>query len=200
MATSLHQARIEAVITTLLNSGIQRVADLGCGQGELLTHLYRHQQFTRLLGIDIDSHAIGRARELLNLDLFNPDKRLHVCLGSFEDDDWAEQDLEAAVLLETIEHINPGRLTRVEQTLFNRLRFELVVITTPNQEYNPLHGMAWGERRHPGHHFEWTRTQFQAWCEGVAQRHGYQVSFEAIGPSDPLLGSSTQMACFSLSQ
>jgi len=56
--------------------------------------------------------------------------------------------------------------------------------------------MVAGRKRHPGHHFEWTRAQFQQWACGVAQRHGCSVSFSDLGPPDPVRGSSTQMAKF----
>ena len=103
---------------------------------------------------------------------------------------------DAAVMLETIEHIAPGHLPRVERAVFAGMHPRLLLVTTPNQEYNVLHGMAAGRKRHPGHHFEWTRAQFQHWAGGVAQRHGYSVSFSDLGPPDPVRGSSTQMAKF----
>lgn len=196
MATALHRARLDAVVETLIASRARHVADLGCGCGELLQRLREHNQFVRILGIDIDARVLARARERLGLDLFRPDKRLQVRLGSFEESDWAADPIDAAVLLETIEHIDPGRLSRVESAVFGRLRPELVVITTPNKEYNALHGLLAGERRHSGHRFEWTRTQFRLWCCGVAERQGYDVRFRDIGPHDSVLGSSTQMACF----
>lgn len=197
MPTSLHNSRLNAVVDNLLASGARRVVDLGCGHGVLLRWLREHPQFTRLLGIDIDAKAIVQARQQLDLDLLKPDRRLHVRLGSFEESDWAEAGIDAAVMLETIEHIDPGRLSKVENSVFGRLRVNTVVITTPNKEYNPLHGMPDHERRHPDHRFEWTRAQFQSWCEGVAERNRYQVCFEDIGPRDPVVGSSTQMASFS---
>ena len=191
MATVLHRARLDAVVETLLASGVRHVADLGCGRGELLQRLRDHDQFIRLLGVDIDARTLAFARARLDLDLFSRDKRLHVCLGSFEDSDWAEGAIDAAVLLETIEHIDPGRLSRVERAVFRQLHLEIVVVTTPNKEYNPLHGLSAGERRHPGHRFEWTRAQFRAWCDGVAERQGYHVRFRDIGSPDPAVGSST---------
>lgn len=197
MATALHRARLDAVVDTLLASGARHVADLGCGGGELLDRLGGHDQFVRLLGIDIDAQALAAARERLGLDLFSRDPRVHVCLGSFEDSDWADEVIDAAVLLETIEHIDAGRLPRVESAIFGRLHPALVVVTSPNKEYNALHGLSAGARRHPGHRFEWTRLQFKAWCDGVARRHGYDVRFRDVGPPDPTVGSSTQMACFS---
>lgn len=196
MATTLHRARFDAVVRALLASGASRIADLGCGGGELLQHLREHTQFTQLIGIDIDSQALAQARERLGLDLLRPDARLQVRLGSFEASDWGMPSVDAAVMLETIEHVDPGRLSRVERAVFGQLRPSMVLITTPNREYNPLHGMAPGQRRHPGHRFEWTRAQFQSWCDGVAKRRAYRVDFSNIGPPDPVCGSSTQMACF----
>lgn len=196
MPSALHRIRLDAVVRELLANGARRVADLGCGGGELLQCLRPHAQFTRLIGIDIDPRALARARMNLGLDLLRPDDRLHVGLGSFEETDWGKPDVDAAVLLETIEHIDPGRLPRVERSVFGHLNPELVLITTPNREYNPLHGLSERQRRHPGHRFEWTRAQFRDWCNGVAERQAYRVDLTDIGPVDPIRGSSTQMACF----
>ncbi|MCK0746636.1 methyltransferase domain-containing protein [Chromohalobacter nigrandesensis] len=196
MATNLHQLRLHAVVDNLLASGAQHVVDLGCGHGVLLRWLSEYKQFNRLIGIDNDARAVAYARDRLNLDILRPDKRLHVSLGSFENCDWAETGIDGAVMLETIEHIDPDRLSRVEKAIFGKLGIKFVVITTPNKEYNPLHGMPDDERRHADHRFEWTRAQFQSWCNGVAERHGYQTRFEDVGPRDPVVGSSTQMVCF----
>lgn len=196
MTTALHVERLDAVTDALLSSGARSVVDLGCGGGQLLQRLREYDQFERLLGIDIDARILNRARERLGVDLFQPDPRVQVRLGSFEQHDWAERGIQAAVMLETIEHVPPAHLSRVENAIFGGLRPAFIVITTPNREYNPLHGLAEGERRHPGHYFEWTRTQFGNWCEGVATRHGYDVTMKGIGPPAPGCGSSSQMACF----
>lgn len=200
MPTDLHQERIDAVLHEIQCSGARRVVDLGCGNGELLVWLRELEQIERLIGIDIDAAALTEARHALNIDLLNPSQRLKVCRGSFENTDWyskgADGKIDAAIMLETIEHIEPGRLSRVEDTVFSALRPPLVVITTPNKEYNPVHGMADHETRHPGHYFEWTRAQFRSWCEGVAGRHRYSARYADIGQLHPALGSSTQMVCF----
>jgi len=162
----------------------------------LLSRLREHAQFTRLVGIDIDVRALGDARALLGLDLLRSDDRVQVSLDSFESVDWDMPAIDAAVMLETIEHIDPGRLPRVAHAVFGRLHPDLLLLTTPNREYNPLHGLAANQRRHPGHRFEWTRTQFRSWCSSAARRYGYVVRFEDVGPPDPQRGSSTQMASF----
>ena len=200
MTTDLHRARLDAVLHEIRHSGARCVVDLGCGNGELLVWLRELEQITRLIGIDIDTAVLAEAREALHIDLLNPPPQLKVCRGSFENTDWyskgVDGKIDAAIMLETIEHIEPGRLSRVEDTVFRALRPTLVVITTPNKEYNPVHGMADHEIRHPGHHFEWTRAQFRSWCEEVAERHGYTARYTDIGQLHPTLGSSTQMVCF----
>jgi len=196
LVTSLHDERLDTVVRELLGSGATSVLDLGCGPGELLLRLRAHAQFARLLGIDIDEGALADARLQLGLDWLRPDPRLSVRLGSFEEVDRELIGFDAAVMLETIEHIDPGHLPRVERAVFAGMHPGMVLVTTPNQEYNLLHGMVAGRKRHPGHRFEWTRAQFQHWAGGVAQRHSYAVSFTDLGPPDPLRGSSTQMARF----
>ncbi len=199
MSTLLHLERLNTVVRTLLASGATSVLDLGCGPGELLLRLREHPQFVRLLGIDMDGRILADARAALGLNWLQPDARLAVRLGSFEEVDAELTGFDAAVMLETIEHIAPGHLPRVERAVFAGMHPRLLLVTTPNQEYNLLHGMVAGHKRHPGHYFEWTRVQFQHWAGGVAQRHGYRVSFSDLGPADPVRGSSTQMAKFETS-
>jgi hypothetical protein len=103
---------------------------------------------------------------------------------------------DAAALVETIEHVDPSQLSRMEHAVFVVWRPNLVVLTTPNSEYNPVLGLAPGEFRHSDHRFEWDRQKFRSWASGVAERCGYKITFEYIGPRDPDFGSSTQMAVF----
>ena len=68
---------------------------------------------------------------------------------------------DAAAIVEVIEHLDPFRLAAFERVVFESARPGLVVVTTPNQEYNQLfETLASGSFRHPDHRFEWTRTEF----------------------------------------
>lgn len=197
MASELHEDRLDTVVRALLDSGARRVLDLGCGPGELLLRLAREAQFTRIIGIDIDAAVLHEARTLLGLGLPSPDDRIQVRHGSFDAVDATLVGFDAAALVETIEHLDPRRLGRMEVAVFGGMRPGVVLVTTPNQEYNVVHGMAPGERRHPGHRFEWNRARFRQWAQGVAGRNAYAVQFSDIGPLHPEHGSSTQMAQFS---
>lgn len=195
MVTDLHRARLDAVVRQLRLCGARSILDLGCGPGELLLRLARESRFHRLVGIDTSPDALALARRRLGLG-YADDPRIALMHASFAQADERLIGFDAAVLLETIEHIDPQHLSAVESAVMAHCRPRTVIVTTPNQEYNVLHGLPPGAFRHPDHRFEWSRARFRSWARGAARRNAYTVTFGNIGETDPLLGSSTQMATF----
>lgn len=194
--TGLHENRISAVMQALLRSEARSVVDLGCGSGALLARLALHSGFARLAGVDASMEALGAAeRRLREQGVFEPE-RVFLYHGSFDAFETQFAGYEAALMVETIEHVDPRRLSAVEHTVFSRMRPAVVLMTTPNREYNVLYDMPEDAFRHPDHRFEWTRARFRSWATRVAGRNGYGVSFAAIGDTDPVCGSPTQMATF----
>jgi hypothetical protein len=107
-------------------------------------------------------------------------------------------EFDAACAVEVIEHLEPERLSAFERAVFEFAKPRAVIVTTPNVEYNVrFESLPAGRYRHRDHRFEWTRKQFGAWAERVAQEHGYRVRSVPIGSEDADLGSPTQMAVFS---
>ncbi|RPH67670.1 MAG: methyltransferase domain-containing protein [Burkholderiales bacterium] len=197
---TLHEQRLEAVTQRLLASGATSVLDLGCGDGELMARLAMLEQFERIVGIDISADALAGARRVLDLGPDAGDGRVSLMHASFTVADRRLWGFDAAALVETIEHVDPDRLSLVERAVFGCYRPRTVVVTTPNEEYNVLHGMRPGALRHPDHRFEWSRTKFRRWALGVGKRNGYALAFDDVGEVDPALGASTQMAVFTCSQ
>lgn len=193
----LHAARIRCVLEVLAGSRASRVADLGCGSGALVRHLLGMKQFERIVAMDTSQAALTALERGLSQET-RRSGRLVLVNGSFTEPHAPLRDVQAVAMLETIEHVAAQRLSTVERAVFVACRPQRVVMTTPNQEYNVLFGMAPGQLREPGHCFEWSRARFQAWATGVARRNGYDVSFTGIGEADPHLGSPTQMADFVL--
>jgi small RNA 2'-O-methyltransferase len=172
------------------------VLDLGCGSGELLLRLAREPQFERIVGLDVSPDALQEARRLMQA-LPRPEaSRVELVEASFAVPDERFAGFDAAAMVETVEHIDARRLSSVERTVFGCFRPRTVILTTPNSEYNPIHGAHDGAFRHPDHRFEWTRAKFRDWARGVAARNGYRVAFGDIGEPDADLGSSTQMSVF----
>jgi small RNA 2'-O-methyltransferase len=184
------------VLAALLARGIESVLDLGCGKGELLVRLAREPRFRRIVGIDASADSIFAAEARLAREGLSCNGRISLEHTSIIAPDRRLDGFGAAVLLEVIEHIDPARLSSMERTVFQGIRAPLVIVTTPNSEYNVLYCLPYGRFRHPDHRFEWTRARFRAWACGVARRNGYEVALGAIGEPAPLLGSATQMATF----
>ncbi|KIH78124.1 3' terminal RNA ribose 2'-O-methyltransferase Hen1 [Geoalkalibacter ferrihydriticus] len=194
MPTPLHDERLTTVLQVLLAHGVQSVLDLGCGRGEMLALLLAEPQFTRIVGMDVSPQALEAAQGLRA----GQEERLDLVHGSYTQPVAGLDGFDAALLVETIEHLDPSRLSQVEHAVFDAYRPRLVVITTPNRDYNVLHGLAEGVMRHRGHRFEWTRAKFKSWAEGVAARNGYAVVFADLGAVHLHLGGSSQMATFTL--
>lgn len=195
----LNSLRLEAVTAELVASGARRVLDLGCGEGRLLRLLVDQRQLTRVVGLDVSWRALEVAGQRLKLERMPQARRERIELlhGSLLYRDERLAGFDAAAVVEVIEHLDPPRLAAFERVLFECARPGTVVLTTPNAEYNALFsGLPAGRLRHADHRFEWTRAQFEAWAAGVAERFGYRVRFEPIGPVDPALGAPTQMGVF----
>jgi 3' terminal RNA ribose 2'-O-methyltransferase Hen1 len=195
----LAEQRRKAVLNVLRERGASTVADLGCGEGALVAQLLREPSVHRVLGVDVSHRALDRTAQRLHLDTM-PDRqrdRVSLLQSSLTYADDRLTGLDAAVLMEVIEHIDPSRLAAAEQTVFGYARPGTVVVTTPNAEHNVrFRGLAPGALRHPDHRFEWTRPQFRDWAAGVADRRGYQVSYRPVGANDPEVGPPTQLAVF----
>jgi len=191
--------RREAIRAVLREAGARRVGDLGCGAGVLTKDLLAEPGIEHVVATDVSARALQLAARHLNLDRM-PDRqreRLTIFQSSLTYRDDRLAGLDAAVLMEVIEHLDPGRLPALEQVVFGQARPVTVVVTTPNAEYNRhFAGLAPGAMRHGDHRFEWTRAEFRDWAARVAGAHGYQARFLPVGPRHPDDGPPTQLAVF----
>lgn len=193
----LNLQRHRAVLAALLELGARSVVDLGCGSGQFLAMLVAERSFTRVAGTDVSSRSLQVAARRLHLDRLGEREaeRVELFAGALTYTDARLAGFDAAVLMEVVEHIDPGRLAAVERVVFSAARPGAVLVTTPNSEYNPNYEGLTG-LRHPDHRFEWTRAEFRSWAERVAAEHGYTVELRGIGDVDPERGTPTQMAVF----
>ena len=197
--SSLNEQRITAVVKILRERGAQKVIDLGCGEGQLIRALLKDKQFVKIVGLDVSIRSLEIAAEKLNLNqpLRARSPQLELIQGSLMYRDKRLEGFDAAVIVEVVEHLDPPRLASFERVVFECARPRLVVLTTPNREYNVTwSGLHEGGLRHEDHRFEWTRSEFQEWAGAVARKFGYDVSFASIGPEHPDCGSPTQMGVF----
>lgn len=196
--TSLHEERLDFVYRKLKATGAAKVLDLGCGSGSLLYRLLADPQFTEVTGLEDSGLSLQQARSILADYLQEESPRIKLMRGSYAEANPALVGYQAAAMVETIEHVRPEQLSRVEMAVFGQYRPGCLFMTTPNREYNPLFDLAPGEFREEDHKFEWDRMKFRRWASGVASRNGYDVEFGGIGEFVPDVGHPTQTAFFSL--
>jgi 3' terminal RNA ribose 2'-O-methyltransferase Hen1 len=197
--TPLAVQRRDAIVAALTEAGAARVLDLGCGEGHLVQTLLKDPRFTEIVGVDVSMRALTIASQRLRLDRMGERQasRVRLFQGSLAYTDGRLKGYDAAVLSEVVEHLDLPRLPALEYAVFGAARPRTVLVTTPNVEYNVRwESLPAGHVRHRDHRFEWTREEFRTWAGAVAERHGYDVRYVAVGPDDPEVGPPTQMAVF----
>ncbi|WP_207423033.1 3' terminal RNA ribose 2'-O-methyltransferase Hen1 [Desertivirga brevis] len=197
----IHEQRLVAARDALLSAGCKRVVDLGCGEGRLMKLLLAEKAFEYVLGMDVSYRCLEIAKDRLKLERLSEKQsnRVRLIQGSLTYRDKRIEGFDGAALVEVIEHLDRPRLAALERTVFEFAKPGMVVLTTPNAEYNVrFEDYEEGKMRHSDHRFEWTRKEFETWASGIAERYSYEVSFSPVGEVDPEVGALSQMAVFKL--
>ncbi|KFM10158.1 Small RNA 2'-O-methyltransferase [Aptenodytes forsteri] len=169
----------------------KKVADLGCADCTLLWMLKFCNCIEVLAGLDICASVMKEKMHRLSPlpgDYLQPAERsLTVTLhhGSVAHKDPCMLGFDLVTCIELIEHLEQSELKKFPEVVFGFMAPSIVVISTPNSEFNPLlPGVTLF--RHPDHKFEWNRAQFQSWALEAARRYDYSVEFTGVG--HPLTG------------
>lgn len=195
----LNDQRLDAISEVVERCKPSSVLDLGCGEGKLLRELLKNRLINEIIGVDVSSRALEIAERRLRLKDMPDNQRSRIKLlnGSLTYRDMRLAGKDLAIAAEVIEHIDLDRLDAFERSVFEFAKPRVVVITTPNSEYNAtFENMGAGQMRHADHRFEWTRSQFKDWVDRVCKSFSYEAEIRGIGPTNDSLGSPTQMAIF----
>ena len=196
----LAEQRRGAVLAALRACGARTVGDFGCGEGALVRDLLAEPGIERIVAVDVSARALQIAGRRLRLDTM-PERqreRLQIFQSALTYTDERLAGLDAAVLMEVVEHVDPPRLDALARAVFGHAAPRTVIVTTPNAEHNVrFETLPAGAMRHRDHRFEWTRSGLRAWADAVAAGYGYTVRYLPVGADDPRVGPPTQMAIFS---
>jgi 3' terminal RNA ribose 2'-O-methyltransferase Hen1 len=195
--TPLAVQRRQAVLAVLKDAKARTVGDFGCGSGALTKDLLAARDFDLVVATDVSARALQLAARRLHLDRQFDNSKIRVFQSALTYRDDRLKGLDAAVLMEVVEHVDQERLPALERAVFGFAAPGTVVVTTPNAEYNVLYPGLERKMRHPDHRFEWTRAQFGDWAERVCSGYGYQVTHHGVGEVDDAAGAPTQLAVFS---
>ena len=201
-AVPLAHQRRGAVLAAVRASGAASVGDFGCGEGDLVRDLLADRSLRRVVAVDVSTRALRIAGRRMQLErMSEPERaRLEIFQSALTYRDDRLAGLDAAVLMEVIEHVDPPRLAALERCVFGFAAPGTVIVTTPNAEHNThFQSLPAGTMRHRDHRFEWTRAQFRAWSDHVGADFGYTARFLPVGMDDPEVGPPTQLAIFTRS-
>lgn len=191
---------------------VKSVTDFGCGNGRFVLWLKQIQQLEKIICVDTDY-------SLLEYELDNCYFKPGLCEALFGRENGATSQLvielyhgdvvvpdsrlqsDCIVMIELIEHMSLTDVEKATRSVFGFYKPKMVVITTPNREFNHLlRGASESSScfRHFDHKFEWNRFEFQQWANYVINNFPYSVQFDGVGhlPQSEPYGPCTQIAVF----
>ena len=189
------------------NQRIVKMADFGCAEGKFFRIIKKLPFAEEINLVDVSKQALEEAeyeaRPLLWDHVFGRfvELKVKMYIGSVSDPDSRLTNLDAITCIELIEHLPQDVLELFGPNVFGYLRPRLVIVTTPNREFNALFPqLSDGSFRHWDHKFEWTRDEFQKWCHGICLSYP-DYAFEITGVGLPPeqfahLGFCSQIAIF----
>lgn len=197
--TRLNDLRYAAIAETVEGLDCKSsIVDFGSGEGKLSARLASVPGVKQIWAVEPSANSQLRA-----MDRFSKlEEREGVTVptpvtGSLFYFDESLRNKDIMILCEVIEHIDEYRLARVMETILAEYCPKVLILTTPNKEYNEVYEMNSEEMRHSDHRFEWGRAEFSDWCMRWSGSFDYSVDFKGIGEGSDTYGHPTQMAIFS---
>jgi len=132
------------------------VCDIGCNDGKFIRRLTRDDQYDLIViysffkrikikaGLDVDPITLESAEKnsvpesfIINSQKENPLKVMLFSNSILKDCSFLlKYNFEAITLIEVIEHIEMEHLKNLEINVFKNIAPNLVIVTTPNYEFN----------------------------------------------------------------
>lgn len=189
---------------------LRKIEDILRGTPELEVY-QRDLHLQVLIGLDLDPERLQYARTLnqdphqsLSSSSFPPPSRwepLRVELwhGNLAVKNERFVGIECIIMSEVIEHLYQSDIDRSIPLLFGHYRPQWIIITTPNYEFNrhiDQYSTPESRRDHrfldptgrtdryfrdSDHKFEWTRDEFNHWCQSISSTYDYDHHITGCG-------------------
>ncbi|WP_340015947.1 3' terminal RNA ribose 2'-O-methyltransferase Hen1 [Paenibacillus sp. FSL K6-1318] len=195
----LNELRYRAITDVVAALPVKRrIVDMGAGEGKLSARLSYIPDVESILAVEPSGQSRLRAMErFAKLEgrsgvVAMPEP----IIGSLFYFDEQMQNQDVMILCEVIEHIEEYRLNGIMDTIMNDYQPEVLLVTTPNKEYNDVYAMEQESFRHHDHRFEWTRAELASRCEEWTQHGNYGYEIKGIGEHVEGYGQPTQLVIF----
>lgn len=226
----LYIQRYDYVAAILKKYECSTYIDIGCSNCKLLQYLKNSSDSLNLMvGLDVDDDVLKRGKEYLAASWFDYIKpranslEIYLIKGDISEPSdylinqigYQNTDLDCVSMVEVIEHMYPEVLEKAMDTVFNKLKPKIVILTTPNSDFNivfqdmdKVNNETTEDKpkfRHWDHKFEWTRYEFQTWCQSLLQKYSeYELvcyDGRGVGPDTYTdIGFCSQIALFTKKQ
>lgn len=182
----LHDQRIDAVESLL--DFKRSIVDFGCGEGDFAKRFYHRiaDKDKRYYAIDIDEEKLNRVKRRIDCD--NGD---NLIIGStFPDFGENRENRENGenvdvIMSEVIEHMKKEEAENIVKDILRKNNVKILVITTPNKDFNRFFLFDDEDTRCKDHKFEMGKDEFKEWMDNIMDDMNgkYELRFLDIGDS-----------------
>ena len=189
---SLNTMRWNTVLKSLADYDVKSLLDLGCNNGKFLEKVRDKLDINKLAGTDISFKVISVANRKANKKDMSKIDFFHSSI-LYKDNRFKGYD--AVTVIEVMEHIDKSKLYLFEKILFGYINPRIIILTTPNKDYNENYkNLDSKGLRHFDHRFEFTKEEFKNWKGLMCFHYHYFSKFIEIGTPDdkdkyPTLGT-----------
>ncbi|KAK3869435.1 hypothetical protein Pcinc_025253 [Petrolisthes cinctipes] len=195
--------KVKDIINSAGKEKVTKLVDLGCSDMKFFRHLMHIPELQEVVLVDKDQQVLEEYMNWVNPRasdwLFLRQTKLHVSVvcGDATIPHPILDNTHAVTLIEVVEHLTLCDVEGLVRCVFGHVRPFLVVITTPNSDFNKyIPSFNPGSFRHWDHKFEWTGAEFRKWCEGIVHQYSdytFEISGCGLGPNNT---HCTQLATF----
>jgi len=189
-----HLFRQKTVFNILKKYKPASVLDIGSGEGEFIELIKKEKYIKNIIGIEVDRGYFKESKKVIktisdnkkiilkNISLFELPKSF---IKKY-------QGVDAATMIEVIEHFFPKELPLVSKILFKDIQPKLIILTTPNAVIRNTDE----ELNRIDHKFEWDVPECLEWGNKIAQKYNYRFTHQIVKRKSKDVKRGSQMCIF----
>ncbi|KAG7162213.1 Small RNA 2'-O-methyltransferase-like 1 [Homarus americanus] len=162
--------KVKEKIASVSKGTFTKVVDLGCAEFKFFRYLQSVPGVQEVVLLDKDHQILKDNEFRINplaadfLILRDLPLNVKVVCGDARKYDPVLSGTQVVTMIELIEHVQISELHALVKCVFQDVRPKLIIITTPNADFNKYFpGHMPGSFRHWDHKFEWTAEEFRQW-------------------------------------
>lgn len=182
MNKTIRVQRFEKVIDIISNYNIKSIIEFGCGDGKFIPYIKSIHNLIRIAVIDKDKNKIHKIK--------NTNDDIECYCNSFLEFNKDLNGFDCILAIEVIEHLSNDEIQVFIEIVFGKLKPKLVILTTPNIEYNINYPILFNGLRHNTHLFEFSPSELNDWGKKIVdlfEDYAFYTDFCDINKSSQII-------------